>query len=247
MFPLRTDLPAFQLITVPLYLKFGRRPIMLASILIYLAGLIGAGRSNSYGALMACRIVHTLASGVCEALPVALVNDIFFCELAILLGEHDVLMDPVVHERGTKLGYYTVCLCWGSTGPLYAGYMLAGGYSWRLYFYVETAFAGALFILAFFFVEETTYKRDTPNGPAPANPTGERKVFSKSEVYGEDEGVEKIEVQTLVPLRRSFVATLKPWSAVNEDEQFFLTMVRCFTYFLGNFTSSVTLPLEILC
>jgi heme exporter protein D len=37
--------------------------------------------------------------------------------------------------------------------------MLAGGYSWRLYFYVEIAFAGALLILAFFVVEETMYDR----------------------------------------------------------------------------------------
>jgi hypothetical protein len=63
---------------------------------------------------MAARIIHALGSGVCEALPVQLVNDIFF-----------------LHERGKRLGYYTVCLCWGSTGPLYAGYMLAAGYSWR--------------------------------------------------------------------------------------------------------------------
>lgn len=63
---------------------------------------------------MAARIIHAFGSGVCEALPVQLVNDIFF-----------------LHERGKRLGYYTVCLCWGSTGPLYAGYMLAAGYSWR--------------------------------------------------------------------------------------------------------------------
>lgn len=66
------------MITVPSYLKFGRRPVMLASLLIYLAGLAGASRSNSYGSLMACRIIHAFASGVCEALPVQLVNDIFF-------------------------------------------------------------------------------------------------------------------------------------------------------------------------
>lgn len=67
------------LITVPCYLKFGRRPVMLATLLIYLAGLAGASRSTSYGGLMAARIIHAFASGVCEALPVQLVNDIFFC------------------------------------------------------------------------------------------------------------------------------------------------------------------------
>lgn len=66
------------LITVPCYLKFGRRPVMLGTLLVYLAGLIGASRSSSYGGLMAARIIHAFASGVCEALPVQLVNDIFF-------------------------------------------------------------------------------------------------------------------------------------------------------------------------
>ena len=51
---------------------------MLGTLLVYLAGLIGASRSSSYGGLMAARIIHAFASGVCEALPVQLVNDIFF-------------------------------------------------------------------------------------------------------------------------------------------------------------------------
>jgi hypothetical protein len=39
---------------------------------------------------MAARIVQCLGGGICEALPVQLVNDIFF-----------------LHERGKQLGYYT--------------------------------------------------------------------------------------------------------------------------------------------
>lgn len=39
---------------------------------------------------MGARVLHALGSGVCEALPVQLVNDIFF-----------------LHERGTRLGVYT--------------------------------------------------------------------------------------------------------------------------------------------
>jgi len=80
------------LITVPMYLKFGRRPVMLGTLVVYLAGLIGCGCSNSYSALMACRILHAVASGVCEALPVQLVNDIFFCT-------HDWFRDLLVREK----------------------------------------------------------------------------------------------------------------------------------------------------
>jgi uncharacterized membrane protein len=169
---------------------------------------------------MACRIIHTFGSGVCEALPVQLVNDIFF-----------------LHERGTKLGIYTVCLCWGSTGPLYAGYMLAGGYSWRLFFYVEIAFAGLLFVLAFIFVEETSYKRNTPAAPErsssrASNTSDERTVFGQDEVKRHAIAAEQVEVQTLVPRRRTFLQTLKPWSAIDHDAQFFMTAARSFTYFL---------------
>ena len=54
---------------------------MLLSLLVYMVGLIGCGCSNSYNGLMALRVIHALASGVCEALPVQLVNDIFFRKL----------------------------------------------------------------------------------------------------------------------------------------------------------------------
>lgn len=79
-----------SLLLVPMYHKFGRRPIMLFSLLCYCAGLIGASQATTYGGLMAARIVHGFGSGVCEALPVQLVNDIFF-----------------LHERGQRIGYYT--------------------------------------------------------------------------------------------------------------------------------------------
>lgn len=54
------------LITVPAYLKYGRRPLMLLSLVIYLAGLIGCSRATSYGGLMTARLFASLASGVCE-------------------------------------------------------------------------------------------------------------------------------------------------------------------------------------
>lgn len=39
---------------------------------------------------MTARVFHGFGSGVCESLPVQLVNDIFY-----------------LHERGKKIGYYT--------------------------------------------------------------------------------------------------------------------------------------------
>jgi len=154
---------------------------------------------------MACRVIHAFGSGVCEALPVQLVNDIFF-----------------LHERGKRLGYYTVCLCLGATGPPYAGYMLSGGYSWQLFFYVEFAFAMGLLILAFFFVEETRYERRTPTGRA------------LEEVVPIEKGVASEHRESLGSdkERHSFIRSLKPWSGIDRNAEFWLTALRSFTYFL---------------
>ena len=202
-----------SLVFVPAYLKFGRRPVMLVSLALYLGGLIGCSCATSFAGLMAARIVHSFGSSVCEALPVQLVNDIFF-----------------LHERGKRIGYYTVALCLGSTGPLYAGYMLAGGYSWRLFFYVESAFAAALLILAFFFVEETLYKRKIPLlAPAPDSSSLEkpREVDSNGNNAASNDSTNHT-----IPDRHSFIKTLRPWSAYDAEVPFFLTIARSFTYFL---------------
>ncbi|KAF2110807.1 major facilitator superfamily domain-containing protein [Lophiotrema nucula] len=195
-----------SLLLVPLYLKIGRRPVMLGSMVLFCAGLIGASQANSFGGLMAARIIHGFGSGVCEALPVQLVNDIFF-----------------LHERGKRIGYYTVCLCLGSTGPLYAGYMLAGGYSWRLFFYVVFAFAMALLIAAFFIVEETSYKRQkVPSAPASSSGSQEKGISDASHT----------EVAPVIPTRKSYISTLKPWSSINHESEFWIMIPRSFTYFL---------------
>jgi hypothetical protein len=115
--------------------------------------------------------------------------------------------------------------------------MLAGGYGWQLFFYVEVAFAGALLLLAFFFVEETAYKRKPPT-PSPQTshrasdasdqqPGIETKIF-KEHVVASDH----VELQTLIPTRRTFLQTLKPWSGIDHEAEALMTAARSFTYFL---------------
>ncbi|KAJ5909788.1 hypothetical protein N7504_004431 [Penicillium tannophilum] len=193
-----------SLLLVPMYLKFGRRPVTLLSMVTFLAGLIGASRSTTYSGLMVARIFHGFGSGVCESLPVQLVNDIFF-----------------IHERGKKLGYYT--------SPLYAGYMLAGGNSWRLFFYVEAAFAAALLIMAFFFVEESTYHRVIQ--PTSSNDSSHSLATKNGEKVTNSPG-DLEDASISLPPRKSFMSTLAPWSAIDPDAEFFMTMLRSFTYFL---------------
>ena len=196
-----------SLVWVPCYMKFGRRPVMLLSLLCFVLGLVGCCVANSYGGLMAARIISSFGSGVCEAIPVQLVNDIFF-----------------LHERGSRLGFYTVALCIGATGPLYAGYMLNAGLGYKLFFYVCTAFAGALLIVSFFVVEESTYHRVLPA------------IIEESDLDHRATATDLDKQLTthtseLAP-RKSFTQQLKLFQKVDHSVDYWKTTFRPFTYLL---------------
>lgn len=210
-----------SIVLVPLYRRYGRRPVMVISILVYAAGIIGASQAKTYQALMGARVVHGFASGVCEALPVQLVNDIFF-----------------LHERGKKLGWYTVALCLGATGPMFSGFMLAAGYSWVLFFYVQFAFAGALFILAFFFVEESMYFRRP--APPPTSPTGSGTEVNSNgngaATKSEEAAVSERELDSpavnYYPPRKTLLQQLALWGPVDRSSSLFMMPLRAFTHLL---------------
>ncbi|KAK4178993.1 major facilitator superfamily domain-containing protein [Triangularia setosa] len=212
-----------SVVLVPLYKRYGRRPVMLLSLLAYIGGIIGASQSTTYGGLLGWRIVHAFGSGVCEALPVQLVNDIFF-----------------LHERGKKLGWYTVALCLGATGPMFCGFMLAAGYSWNFFFYVELAFAVALLVLCFFFVEESLYFR-APVAPSGGSSSGSNLEVVTSSATTTAEGDEKqkqpatseLADDAALPARRSWKQQLKIFPDEFDYTCDFWTMpLRAFTHLL---------------
>lgn len=126
-----------------------------------------------------------------------------------------------------------MALCFGTIAPLPAAHLLIEPYSWRLFFYVVLAFAIVLFILTFFFVEETSY---------------DRKAQVHAEYQSEENGVHIIEKPSnthenvitpatsapehFIPERKSFIQTLSPWGRFDPSVPFFMTMARSFTYFL---------------
>ena len=100
--------------------------------------------------------------------------------------------------------------------------MLAGGYSWRLYFYVLFAFSVGLLIVAFIFVEETRYDR-----------AGMKAMLAASTTSIPDKGMSTVqETSAVPPERKPFISTMKPWSSIDYEAPFFMTMIRSFTYFL---------------
>ncbi|KAI9653628.1 MAG: hypothetical protein M1821_006975 [Bathelium mastoideum] len=207
------------LVLIPMYVKFGRRPTMILSMLLYNFGVLGCARATTFGGLMAARVIHAAGSGVCEALPVQAVNDIFF-----------------LHERGKRISYYTAALSVGSIGGLPAGYMLAAGYSFRLFYYVEFAFGMALLITAFFLVPETAYKRKTTVIVDKQASETVQEIDLKSEVDDvSPQNPSRVSVEVegapLGPRRQSYLQSLKPWSYYDRDAEFFMMMARSFTYY----------------
>ncbi|KAI9706883.1 MAG: hypothetical protein M1820_004662 [Bogoriella megaspora] len=189
----------------------------------YVFGVLGCSQAKTFGGLMAARIIHAAGSGVCEALPVQTVNDIYF-----------------LHERGKRITYYTAALSLGSIGGLPAGYMLAAGYSFRLFYWVEFAFGIALLVAAFFLVPETAYDRKTTvqsikvNGLPSSRDGHEKQVDLSTSLVPSSAAAVDVEVEghTLtVPPSRSYLQSLKPWSYYDRKTSFWLMILRSFTYY----------------
>jgi len=97
----------------------------------------------------------------------------------------------------------------------------------------------ALLIMAFLFVEETQYRR--PKISVDLQEVHELNTAAEDEKSSSrkyEQGATDIfsyghsHESAAIPERRSFLSTLKPWSYINHDEQFFVTAVRSFTYYL---------------
>jgi hypothetical protein len=96
--------------------------------------------------------------------------------------------------------------------------MLNAGYSWRLFFYVCIAFAGALLIAAYIFVEESSYVRkvviETPEGE-----------YVKTQIQEE--------IELAIPghgSRKTWKEQLRLYNGINHSVSYWMTTFRPFTY-----------------
>jgi len=105
-------------------------------------------------------------------------------------------------------------------------------------FYVLSAFAALLLILAFFFVEETMYDRQaaiarsSPSPYPPSEISGPASATSKGGFVQDEVEIETGSSSTS-PVRHSYVSTLKPWSRIDHDAPFFSTILRSFAHFFN--------------
>ena len=126
-------------VTVPIHGKladlYGRKPVMLAGVALFLAGSFACGHSGSMEQLVAFRTVQGLGAGAIQPIALTIVGDLFD-----------------VRERARMQGFFgAVWGLAGLVGPLLGG-ALVRWLSWRWVFYVNVPMGlgcAAVLVLAY--------------------------------------------------------------------------------------------------
>ncbi|HEY6909495.1 MAG TPA: MDR family MFS transporter [Myxococcales bacterium] len=140
-------------VTVPLYGKladlYGRKPVLLAGIAVFLAGSMASGLSRSIGALIAFRGLQGLGAGAMQPITLTVVGDIYNLE-----------------ERSRMQGVFGAV--WGVAGligPLLGG-VIVHYLSWRWVFFINVpggiASAALLMVALHENVEHRPHSLDWP-------------------------------------------------------------------------------------
>ncbi|MGF1592261.1 MAG: multidrug effflux MFS transporter [Kiloniellaceae bacterium] len=137
-----------QLFMGPLSDRFGRRPVLLVGIAMFLAGSLAAALADSIAMLIAARILQ--AVGGCAGL---------------VLGRAIVRDTHGRDESASMIGYITMAMV---VAPMLAP--LAGGYldtwfGWRSTFYAVLAIGAVVLALAWVLLHETHHDRHVTSSP----------------------------------------------------------------------------------
>ncbi|CAK7197859.1 hypothetical protein SEUCBS139899_000509 [Sporothrix eucalyptigena] len=162
-----------NLLSMPLCVAIGRRPVFLFSLLALVLSGIWCACAKTLDVHMAGRAFLALAAGQSEALAPMIVQEVHF-----------------LHQRANRLGWFVAIQTTGTAGLFIATtYMVpAWGLAW--WYWLTTIFDGVLLVLAFVFVVETKFDRptdandgavhvhfDDQGNPAPLKEAGHDKIY----------------------------------------------------------------------
>jgi len=131
-----------NLVSMPLALTIGRRPVFLFSLLLLVLSGVWCVFSKDLGSHIAGRDIMSLAAGSSEALCPLMIQDIFF-----------------LHERGRMFSWFSTTLTVGSASFLVATTFMVASWGWRWWYGLFTILNGVILVLSILFVCETEFDR----------------------------------------------------------------------------------------
>ncbi|KAJ4183082.1 hypothetical protein NW755_009930 [Fusarium falciforme] len=131
-----------NLIWVPTMLCFGKRWVVICSMLLLLPCIAWAAVATGYGSLLGARILGGFASGASETFAPVIIGDIWY--------EHDM---------ATALGFFALCILAGAClGQMALGYVTEG-VGWRWAYWVTFIACSLNLATMFLWLPETTFQR----------------------------------------------------------------------------------------
>jgi MFS family permease len=206
-------------IFVPSARIWGKRHLyLLGTIIVVVSSAWGGGNGRSYKSLLWARIFQGIGLAPFEALVNASVGDLYH-----------------VHERGVRMALSNLALFGGAFfTPVLVGKIADTlGYQWTFYF--VAIFAAAMFPLLFFFVPETTYRReerfdiDTMGNLVQREGIGEEGKQSDVSTSGPVE----LDATTppTIPEKVTWKQSLAPFNGRKSDERYLHLLLRPFPLF----------------
>lgn len=155
----------------PTAILFGKRPVYLMGIMLFIVSAVWCAVSPNYASLVVARIFMGLAVSPVECLPSATIAEIFY-----------------LHERAYRLGIYTLLLLSGKNLIPLVSAAIVQGLSWRWVFWVVAIVVGFCFVLMFLFVPETFWDRTPRPRTRRTGITGLSRVFHPTSSSHEEKG-----------------------------------------------------------
>ena len=156
---------AGQLVVGPLADRFGRRPVILVAIVVYVAAATGAATAADIQWLIGFRLIQGLAACAGQILPRTVIRDRFESVDAAKLLSYVMMIHgiaPVV-------------------GPIFGAH-LAVAVGWRAVYWFNATYGGLVFILVLTLLAESIRKRD-PRALNPARLVRTYAMVIRNRIY----------------------------------------------------------------
>ncbi|KAJ9294849.1 hypothetical protein DTO271G3_6411 [Paecilomyces variotii] len=131
-----------SVIMSPTAILYGKRPVYLLGITLFIVSAVWCALSPNYASLVVARIFQGIAVSPVECLPSATIAEIFF-----------------LHERAYRVGIYTLLLLGGKNLVPLVSAAIIQSLGWRWVFWIVAIIVGFFLVLLFLFVPETFWDR----------------------------------------------------------------------------------------